>query len=103
MTLASFLSKGKELQLFLGSEIRSEILYYLKDHEKVFISQLSKELDHSWNSIYNRLKDLIYLGLIKVVKEEKARGRAKRRRYHSITEEGLEFIRVIERLSPLIS
>ena len=87
---------------FFKSRMRLEILYYLKDHDQVFINQFAKELDHVWCSVYKQLKYLLIVGLIKIEKEEKARGKGKKRKYHSLTKDGKEVIRLLDKMSSLI-
>ena len=103
MILINFLKKCKTAQRFLGKGVGLEILYYLSEHDKIFIAPLAKELDHTWGQVSNELKNLLYLDLIKVDKEEKARGRAKKRRFHSITEEGRRTIQLLTELSLLLN
>lgn len=83
---------------FLRSKGRLKILDYLKNHKEVFINQLAKEVNHRWDTIYNQLKVLNNLELVEIKKEEKAKGRAKKRRYYSITEKGIEFFNLINAL-----
>ena len=87
-----------KLKEFLRSKIRLKILRYLKNNNQGFIGQLSKELNCNWGSTYNQLKILLKLDLIKVDKEEKARGRSKKRKFYSITLKGIKVITYLEEI-----
>ncbi len=87
------------LKEFLRSRLRLEILYYLNNHNEVYISKLAKELGSTWNTTYTQLKNLFNINLIKIDKEEKAKGRGKKRRYYSLTEKGIEFLNLLDTLN----
>ncbi len=85
-----------KLEDFFRSKIRLEILNYLRNYDSVFVYQLVNELNHPWGSIYKTIKILFELDLIKISKEEKSKGKGKRRKSFSLTEKGKGFLKLLD-------
>jgi len=85
-----------KLKEFLRGKIGIEVLKYLNNHKEGFVSGMARELKHTPRSISLNLHNLINLRLVIKGKEERARGRGKRRKFYSITGDGIKLINYLE-------